>query len=116
MFTLFWAGERFAPQLMVDDDTGKKVNIQRFLQTHNINTMAELLKCLAGLGNIVGIGTIRTFLWIHQCRRFIKWICPFCRITFIVWNNRTQVWAATNPFSGNVSWRRAQTNVGEWSN
>jgi len=58
MFTLFWAGERFAPQFMVDDDTGKKVNIQRFLQTHYINAMAELLKCLAGLDNIVGIGTM----------------------------------------------------------
>ena len=58
MFTLFWAGERFAPQLMVDDGTGSKINIQTFLQTHFTNAMAELLKYLVGLDNIVGIGTM----------------------------------------------------------
>ena len=60
MFTLFWAGERFAPHFMVDDDdsSGKKVNIQSYLQRHYINAMAELLKHLNGLENIVGIGTM----------------------------------------------------------
>jgi len=63
MFTLFWAGERFAPQFMVDDYSesssgSKKVNIQSFLQKHYINAMAELLKSLNGLDNIVGIGTM----------------------------------------------------------
>jgi len=57
MFTLFWAGERFAPQFMVDDE-GQKVNIQSYLQNHYINAMAELLKALQGLDNIVGIGTM----------------------------------------------------------
>jgi hypothetical protein len=67
MFTLFWAGKRFAPQLMVDANVGaaksgekrkEKVNIQTFLQTHYINAMGELLKRLIGLDNIVGIGTM----------------------------------------------------------
>jgi hypothetical protein len=60
MFTLFWAGERFAPHFQVADeiDTGSKVNIQTYLQTHYINAMAELLKHLRGLDNVVGIGTM----------------------------------------------------------
>ncbi|KAL3826893.1 hypothetical protein ACHAXA_000861 [Cyclostephanos tholiformis] len=65
MFTLFWAGERFAPQFLVADDddidiaaSGRGINIQRYLQTRYINAMAELLKCLIGLDNIVGIGTM----------------------------------------------------------
>jgi hypothetical protein len=57
MFTLFWAGKRFAPQLMVVAGE-EKVNIQTFLQTHYINAMGELLKRLIGLDNIVGIGTM----------------------------------------------------------
>ncbi|KAL3761098.1 hypothetical protein ACHAWU_001367 [Discostella pseudostelligera] len=60
MFTLFWAGKRLAPQFMVN--TGKngeeKINIQTYLQTRYINAMAELLKRLIGLDNIVGIGTM----------------------------------------------------------
>jgi hypothetical protein len=64
MFTLFWAGERFAPQFTVDISSGgdngktKKVNIQTYLQQHYINAIAELLKHLNGLTNIVGIGTM----------------------------------------------------------
>ncbi|KAL7548432.1 hypothetical protein ACHAWF_011718 [Thalassiosira exigua] len=59
MFTLFFAGERYAPQLMVGDDSDdEKVNIQNYLQTHYINAMAELLKRLEGLNNIIGIGTM----------------------------------------------------------
>jgi hypothetical protein len=78
MFTLFWGGEQFAPQFMVDNDTdvddagdddnkdddktnktkSTKINIQKYLQTHYINAMAELLKHLSGLDNIVGIGTM----------------------------------------------------------
>ncbi len=69
MFTLFWAGKRFAPQFTVDvndddddsksDEKGqKKINIQTFLQTHYINAMSELMKRLTGLDNIVGIGTM----------------------------------------------------------
>jgi hypothetical protein len=45
-----------------DDKTNKtkstKINIQKYLQTHYINAMAELLKHLSGLDNIVGIGTM----------------------------------------------------------
>lgn len=67
MFTLFWAGKRYAPDFMIEDDdtnnNGKdgenvKVNIQTFLQKHYINAIAELLKYLNGLENIVGIGTM----------------------------------------------------------
>jgi hypothetical protein len=58
MFTLFWAGERFAPGFAVTDDDGHKVNIQKYLQTHYINAMTELLKRLKGLDNVVAIGTM----------------------------------------------------------
>ena len=58
MFTLFWAGQRFAPTFMIDDESGSKVNIQTYLQSHYINAMAELVKSLQGLDNIVGIGTM----------------------------------------------------------
>mmetsp|Transcript_16388 Transcript_16388/g.26789 ORF Transcript_16388/g.26789 Transcript_16388/m.26789 type:complete len:685 (+) Transcript_16388:69-2123(+) len=61
MFTLFWAGERFAPNFTVDSGDGdysKKVNIQTYLQQHYINAIAELLKHLNGLENIVGVGTM----------------------------------------------------------
>lgn len=79
MFTLFWGGEKFAPQFMVENDaaaaaaagdekdeddnkTNKtkttKINIQKYLQTHYMNAMAKLLTHLADLDNIVGIGTM----------------------------------------------------------
>eukprot|EP00956_Cyclotella_meneghiniana_P002099 scaffold2383_cov75-Cyclotella_meneghiniana.AAC.4 len=60
MFTLFWAGERYAPSFVVEDtkNTGSKMNIQTFLQSHYINAMAELMKYLKGLENVVGIGTM----------------------------------------------------------
>lgn len=58
MFTLFWAGERFAPKFVVDNEDGNKVNIQTYLQTHYINALAELLRHLKGLDNVVGIGTM----------------------------------------------------------
>ena len=73
MFTLFWAGKRFAPHFMVDandsdngddgdngdgdddnsnnDDckSNKQINIQTYLQTHYTNAMAELRTHLIGL-------------------------------------------------------------------
>jgi hypothetical protein len=58
MFTLFWGGERFAPQFMVEDVNGQKINIQNYLQSHYINAMAELMRHLKGLENVVGIGTM----------------------------------------------------------
>eukprot|EP00581_Thalassiosira_minuscula_P007728 CAMPEP_0183710176 /NCGR_PEP_ID=MMETSP0737-20130205/5985_1 /TAXON_ID=385413 /ORGANISM="Thalassiosira miniscula, Strain CCMP1093" /LENGTH=697 /DNA_ID=CAMNT_0025938399 /DNA_START=76 /DNA_END=2169 /DNA_ORIENTATION=+ len=63
MYTLFWAGERFAPNFMVDDvddDDGNqgKINIQRYLQKHYTKAMAQLIKHLVGLDNIVGVGTM----------------------------------------------------------
>lgn len=60
MFTLFFAGERFAPHFVVkgSGDDEEEVNIQTYLQTHYINAMAMLLGHLKGLDNIVGVGTM----------------------------------------------------------
>ena len=53
MFTLFWAGGRYAPDCEVDG-----VNIQEYLQGHYVDAMRELVKHLDGLDNVVGVGTM----------------------------------------------------------
>ncbi|TMW57088.1 hypothetical protein Poli38472_003013 [Pythium oligandrum] len=53
MFTLFYAGGRFAPSCYVNG-----VQVQEFLQSHYINAMTELARVLVGLPNIVGFGSM----------------------------------------------------------
>ncbi|KAG8901460.1 hypothetical protein FRB99_005289 [Tulasnella sp. 403] len=53
MSTVFWAGETFAPKLMVERD-GAKVNAQTFLQDAFLNCYDWLLRGLTGLEAIVG--------------------------------------------------------------
>lgn len=53
MFTLFFGGNDFAPQIKVQGET-----IQDFLQRHYINTIKEVVKTLKGLPNIIGYDAI----------------------------------------------------------
>ncbi|CEG44958.1 hypothetical protein F442_01271 [Plasmopara halstedii] len=53
MFTLFWAGRKYAPKCFVDG-----VQIQEYLQSHYLSSMAALAQALKGLTNIVGFGTM----------------------------------------------------------
>ena len=53
MFTLFFAGNDFAPQVKVDG-----VPIQEYLQTHFINAFREVAKRLKGLPNLAGFDTL----------------------------------------------------------
>ncbi len=50
MFTLFYAGNDFAPNLKVNDS----ISIQDFLQSHYINAMVHLAEKLKDLPNVVG--------------------------------------------------------------
>jgi len=50
MFTLFYAGNDFAPNLKVNDS----IPIQDYLQTHYINSMVHLAKKLKDQPNVVG--------------------------------------------------------------
>jgi len=53
MFTLFWGGNKFAPQMMIG-----RVPVQHFLQNHFTNAMCALASRLCGLPNVVGYGTM----------------------------------------------------------
>lgn len=54
MFTIFWAGEMFAPKLMVEGKNGEKVNAQRFLQDAFFACYEHLLSRLQGLDGVLG--------------------------------------------------------------
>lgn len=53
MWTLFFAGNDFAPQTLIDG-----VPVQDYLQGHYINAMREVAKALRGCGNVVGYDTL----------------------------------------------------------
>lgn len=50
MFTLFFAGETFAPNCKVEGE-----NIQHFLQRHYFNTLSMIARSLAHLPNVIGV-------------------------------------------------------------
>lgn len=53
MFTLFFAGNDFAPQTKIAGEP-----VQEFLQRHYINALVEVAKRLKGLPNVVGYDTM----------------------------------------------------------
>ena len=53
MFTLFWAGDAYAPSFMVCGE-----GVQGYLQRHYIGAMAALARALRGLPNVLGFGTM----------------------------------------------------------
>ncbi|KAG3183779.1 putative glycosyl hydrolase [Phytophthora cactorum] len=53
MFTLFWAGKKYAPNCFVDG-----VQIQEYLQSHYLDSLAALAEALKGLPNVAGYGTM----------------------------------------------------------
>ena len=53
MFTLFFGGRAFAPQLLVDGQ-----NIQDYLQGHYIGAYQQLARRLSHLPNVLGFGTM----------------------------------------------------------
>ncbi|KAJ3529087.1 hypothetical protein NMY22_g9143 [Coprinellus aureogranulatus] len=54
MATLFWAGEAFAPKLVVKDVKGNEVNIQTYLQEHFLNMFDEIVKATGDLEAVIG--------------------------------------------------------------
>jgi hypothetical protein len=99
MFTLFWAGERFAPHLMVD---GR--NIQQYLQSHFTNAMVELLRAVDGLDNIVGIGTMNEPAPGYINTADLSEVCKF------------KYGLAPAPFQSMCLGEGIAQTVGEWSN
>jgi hypothetical protein len=53
MFTLFFGGKTFAPNLLIDG-----VNIQDYLQEHYINAIKKIAHRLTGYGNVIGFDTM----------------------------------------------------------
>ena len=53
MFTLFFGGETFAPDLLID---GR--NIQDYLQEHYVSAFAQVARRIGHLPNVVGFGTM----------------------------------------------------------
>ena len=53
MFTLFFGGETFAPDMMIDG-----CSIQAYLQEHYINAYAHIARRISHLPNVVGFGTM----------------------------------------------------------
>jgi hypothetical protein len=56
MFTLFFAGNTFAPKLKVSREGAEPVSIQDYLQSHYIGALGALAERLSDLPNIVGFG------------------------------------------------------------
>jgi len=53
MFTLFWAGDRFAPNLAIDGTP-----VQEYLQGHYTRAMCALAAAVRTLPNVLGFGTM----------------------------------------------------------
>lgn len=53
MFTLFWAGNKYAPQCKVRGE-----GVQEWLQRHYIAAIVVVASRLKGLGNVIGFGTM----------------------------------------------------------
>jgi len=53
MFTLFWAGDKFAPTLRIDGEP-----VQAYLQNHYVRAMAYVAEALRRLPNVIGFGTM----------------------------------------------------------
>ncbi|KAF5310381.1 hypothetical protein D9611_012086 [Ephemerocybe angulata] len=54
MATLFWAGDAFAPKLVVEDRDGKSVSIQAYLQRHFLDMFDEIVKAVGDLEGVLG--------------------------------------------------------------
>ncbi|KAL7520115.1 hypothetical protein ACHAWX_004860 [Stephanocyclus meneghinianus] len=122
MFTLFWAGQRFAPHCLVenhDATSENKVNIQIYLQTHYINAMAELIKYLRGLDNIVGIGTMNEpspgYINVDDLARGFGQSQP-TESSSTPKTNELKYGLAPTPFQGMVLGEGHPQQVSEWSN
>lgn len=53
MFTLFFAGDRFAPRIRVDGET-----VQGYLQGHYLRSVIEVARRLRGMAHVVGYDTL----------------------------------------------------------
>ncbi|KDO25237.1 hypothetical protein SPRG_09484, partial [Saprolegnia parasitica CBS 223.65] len=53
MFTLFWAGNRVAPGILV-----RGMPVQDFLQSHYVNAVLEVAKIVADMDHVIGFGTM----------------------------------------------------------
>lgn len=53
--TLFWGGSTYAPKFQVKDRTGKKVNIQDFLQSSFLAAVEKLANAVGDLDGVLGI-------------------------------------------------------------
>lgn len=58
MFTLFFAGNTFAPSCLVKTGKKEKVPIQNFLQEHYLATVKELARYLQNESNVIGWDTL----------------------------------------------------------
>ncbi|KAG5635943.1 hypothetical protein H0H81_009592 [Sphagnurus paluster] len=54
MSTLFWAGDTFAPKLLVKDKNGDAISIQQFLQDAYIAMSETLARAVGGLEGVLG--------------------------------------------------------------
>ncbi|TFK28296.1 cytoplasmic protein [Coprinopsis marcescibilis] len=54
MATLFWAGETFAPKLLVKSANGEMVSIQRFLQDHFLAMWEQIVRAVGDLEGVLG--------------------------------------------------------------
>ncbi|MCP4761365.1 MAG: glycoside hydrolase family 5 protein [archaeon] len=59
MWTLFWAGNDFAPNLKIEDEsTGKLINIENYLQGHFISAIEKIAEKIKDLPNVIGFNPI----------------------------------------------------------
>lgn len=61
--TCFWAGDTFAPKLLVKNQAGEEVSIQTFLQTAFLNMWETLVKAVGDLDGVLGF-EVRTEVYL----------------------------------------------------
>jgi hypothetical protein len=58
MFTLFFAGNTFAPSSFVNEGGNNRIPLQNYLQEHYLGSVRELARYLIKEPNVIGFDTL----------------------------------------------------------
>jgi len=78
MWTLFWAGKDFAPELRVrDEESGELINIEIYLQKHFTKALEQILERIKDMPHVFGINPInepsKGYIGVPVGRRILKY-------------------------------------------
>ena len=78
MWTLFWAGQDFTPNLRVkDEESGEIMNIEKYLQTHFTKALEQIAERIKDMPHVFGINPInepsKGYIGLPVGRRILKY-------------------------------------------